>query len=161
MTASDAAGPAEFLIIERDSVRVASGTRRAGPGGRLGRPGSAVLKGNEGAPREAVKLVPDDLDDLLELARSKLIHDLLGLPVLGDEVESRRDGFRHALFGGPFGPSVFERDSETLNQRTPLVHFSGWAVPMTAAGCKAPRRTRQGHCQEPRHDHRRVTRALG
>ena len=104
MTASDtpsAAGPAEFLIIERHSARVASGTRRAGSGGRLGRPGSAVLKGNEGTPREAVKLVPDDLDDLLQLARSKLIHDLPGLPVLGEEVESRCDGFRHALFGGP------------------------------------------------------------
>ena len=49
---------------------------------------------------EAVKLV-DDLDDLLQLARSKLIHDLPGLPVLGEEVESRCDGFRHALFGGP------------------------------------------------------------
>ena len=34
----------------------------------------------------------------------KLTHDLFGPPVLGEEVDSRRDGFRHALFGGPFGP---------------------------------------------------------
>jgi hypothetical protein len=35
-------------------------------------------------------------------------------PVLGEEVESRHDGFRHALFGGPFGPSATKRDSERI-----------------------------------------------
>ncbi len=83
-------GPTVFLIIERDAVRVASGTTRTGSGRRLGRRGSAVLKASEAPPREAVKLVPDDADGSLQLAGSSLPTTSPGLPVLGEEVESRR-----------------------------------------------------------------------
>ncbi len=41
-------------------------------------------------------------------------HDLRGLPVLGEEVDSRCDRFRNALFGGAFGPGGTERDSERI-----------------------------------------------
>ena len=79
-----------------------------GPGGALG---LLSLRAARVPLRKAVGLVPDDVDDSLHLARLKFINDLFGLPVLGEKVDSRRDRFRHALFGGPFGPGAIERDS--------------------------------------------------
>lgn len=52
----------------------------------------------------------DESDHSLHLARRKPNQDLLGLPVLGEEVESRRDRFGHAMLG-PFSPGAIERDS--------------------------------------------------
>jgi hypothetical protein len=43
--------------------------------------------------------------------KAALNHDLVGLPVAGDEAESRRDGFGHAILGGPLSPGGIEPDS--------------------------------------------------
>jgi hypothetical protein len=59
--------------------------------------------------------VLDDVYDSLDLVRRKLNHDLVGLPVPGDEAESRRDGFGHAILGGSFSPGGIERDSVYRN----------------------------------------------
>jgi hypothetical protein len=41
------------------------------------------------------------------------LEGLIGIaaPGCGDEVESRRDRFGHAMLGGPFSPGAIERDS--------------------------------------------------
>jgi hypothetical protein len=73
-----------------------------------------VLESDKGCRRKAVRPALDDVDDARDLGRLKLNHDLLGLPVFRDEVESRRDRFGYAVLGSPLGPGVIELDSVTI-----------------------------------------------
>jgi hypothetical protein len=48
------------------------------------------------------------------LARRELNRDRAGLPVLGDEVECRRDRFGYTVLGSPLGLGMIELDSVTI-----------------------------------------------
>jgi hypothetical protein len=95
------AGPAQLPNTRVDQRSGSSGSHagRAARGRRFRRRGSAFLKGGEGPRRKVVRPALDDVYDSLDLARRKLNHDLVGLPVPGDEVESRRGRFGHAMLG--------------------------------------------------------------
>jgi hypothetical protein len=81
--------------------------------------GSAVLEGDEGPRRKVVRPALDESDHSLHLTRRKLNQDLLSLPVLGEEVESRRDRFGHALLCGPIG------DGQTLDAQIAELKAAG------------------------------------
>ena len=73
-----------------------------------------MVEGGKGPRRKAVRPALDDVDDVLDLARRELNHDLVGLPVLRDEVERRCDRFGYAVLDSPFGPGGIERNSVTI-----------------------------------------------
>ena len=51
-----------------------------------------------------LRRVLDDLDHYLQLIRLEPDHRLIGLPLLGEEEESRCDRFGHTVFGSPLRP---------------------------------------------------------
>jgi hypothetical protein len=133
-----AAGPAQLPNTGVDQRSGPSGSHigRGACGGPLRRRRSTDIEGVEGPPRKVVGPALDESDHALRLARRKLNHDLVDLPVPGNKAESCRDRFRHALLCGPIGPDAIESDS---------VRIGGGAL-CCAQGCLGtePRKSARG-----------------
>jgi hypothetical protein len=75
---------------------------------------SPAFEGVERSRRIAAGTAPDDLNNLLKLARPELSHDLVDAPLI-EQQNSRYHRLRDTLSGGPSQRCTIKYDSESIS----------------------------------------------